>query len=133
MLHLECNHTLSYKHSYACAISISLSLSLQANLDDKLLQSSPALETFGNAATTKNDNSSRFGKFMTVRFDEKGIICNAGVEVYLLEKSRVVRQARNERNFHAFYQLLAGADSDLRGNSCMIWESVKKTINYEEG
>ncbi|GAA54503.1 myosin heavy chain [Clonorchis sinensis] len=87
---------------------------LHGELEAQLLKANPILEAFGNAKTIKNDNSSRFGKFIRINFDTSGFIAGANIETYLLEKARVIRQAPDERCFHIFYQLLATATSEMK-------------------
>ncbi|KAK5884517.1 hypothetical protein CesoFtcFv8_018330 [Champsocephalus esox] len=83
-------------------------------LEKQLLQANPIMEAFGNAKTIKNDNSSRFGKFIKLNFDVTGYIVGANIETYLLEKSRCIRQGNTERAFHIFYYLVAGAKGKLK-------------------
>ncbi|KAG7164398.1 Unconventional myosin-XV-like 2 [Homarus americanus] len=86
----------------------------QSNLiTEQILEASPLLESFGNAKTIKNDNSSRFGKYLEVYFKD-GVITGARITEYLLEKSRIVTQAHEERNYHVFYELLAGLPEESK-------------------
>ncbi|KAM9351640.1 unconventional myosin-Vc [Symphorus nematophorus] len=82
----------------------------KTRVEDKVLASNPITEAIGNAKTTRNDNSSRFGKYTEISFDKRYRIIGANMRTYLLEKSRVVFQADNERNYHIFYQLCSCAD-----------------------
>ncbi|KAM9385365.1 unconventional myosin-Va [Pholidichthys leucotaenia] len=82
----------------------------QTNVEEKVLASNPIMESIGNAKTTRNDNSSRFGKYIEIGFGRKGDIIGANMRTYLLEKSRVVFQASTERNYHIFYQLCASRE-----------------------
>jgi myosin heavy chain 9/10/11/14 len=83
-------------------------------LERQILQANPILEAFGNAQTQRNNNSSRFGKFVRITFAPDGSIAGANIDWYLLEKSRVVIRSEAERSFHVFYQLMAGGGS-LKG------------------
>ena len=85
------------------------------NIEVKVLKSNPFLEAFGNAKTLRNNNSSRFGKFLKIQYLQGGIV-GATMEHYLLEKARVVKPLEGERNFHIFYQLCVGCPEDLRAD-----------------
>eukprot|EP01125_Pyxidicula_operculata_P000679 TRINITY_DN1065_c0_g1_i2.p1 TRINITY_DN1065_c0_g1~~TRINITY_DN1065_c0_g1_i2.p1 ORF type:complete len:1017 (+),score=306.82 TRINITY_DN1065_c0_g1_i2:263-3313(+) len=84
------------------------------DLSDRILATNPVLEAFGNAKTVRNNNSSRFGKFISIAFTSGGKISGAFIDNYLLETTRVVFQAPNERNYHIFYQLIAGVNDNER-------------------
>ena len=81
-----------------------------------MLESNPLLEAFGNAKTVRNDNSSRFGKFVEIQFSKEGRISGAAVRTYLLERSRVVQTNDPERNYHVFYQV--SSSHHFCGHSC---------------
>ena len=86
----------------------------RSSVETRILQTNPILESFGNAKTERNDNSSRFGKLIDIDFDTAGAMRGARIQTYLLEKSRVVAPAEGERSYHVFYQLCAGATNDER-------------------
>ncbi|XP_060940855.1 myosin-7-like isoform X2 [Limanda limanda] len=85
----------------------------KGTLEDQIIQANPALEAFGNAKTIRNDNSSRFGKFIRIHFDARGKLASADIETYLLEKSRVTFQLKAERDYHIFYQILSNKKPEL--------------------
>ncbi|MBA0749492.1 hypothetical protein Gogos_003411, partial [Gossypium gossypioides] len=77
----------------------------ERSVEQKVLESNPVLEAFGNAKTVRNNNSSRFGKFVEIQFDQRGRISGAAIRTYLLERSRVCQVSDPERNYHCFYML----------------------------
>ncbi|XP_063075194.1 myosin-7-like isoform X1 [Engraulis encrasicolus] len=85
----------------------------KGTLEDQIIQANPALEAFGNAKTIRNDNSSRFGKFIRIHFGVSGKLASADIETYLLEKSRVTYQLKAERDYHIFYQILSQKKPEL--------------------
>ena len=94
--------------------------SFQPNsIESQVLQSNPILESFGNARTLRNDNSSRFGKFIQIQFTASGKLVGATIETYLLEKVRLVTQSLGERNYHVFFEILAGMPAPELRNYCL--------------
>ncbi|TYG53011.1 hypothetical protein ES288_D09G074800v1 [Gossypium darwinii] len=85
----------------------------ERSVEQKVLESNPVLEAFGNAKTVRNNNSSRFGKFVEIQFDGRGRISGAAIRTYLLERSRVCQVSDPERNYHCFYMLCAAPPEDV--------------------
>ena len=104
-----------------------------SNLSQQILRANPILEAFGNAQTVRNNNSSRFGKFIRIEFTRAGQIAGAFIDWYLLEKSRVVKLNPNERNYHIFYQLLHGADNRMKEDFMIAGLGVGDFVYTRDG
>lgn len=107
-------------------------------LERQILQANPILEAFGNAQTIRNNNSSRFGKFVRIEFTSVGSIAGANIDWYLLEKSRVTNRSANERNFHIFYQLLRSDEKEIKSKLLLTsnpddYEYLKNSRKDVEG
>lgn len=112
---------------YIASVSGGTDSSIQ-QIKDMVLATNPLLESFGNAKTLRNNNSSRFGKYLELQFNAQGEPVGANITNYLLEKSRVVGQITNERNFHIFYQFAKAASQNHRGNAVSPpWEKIALT------
>lgn len=98
-----------------------------ASIEQQVMLTNPVLEAFGNAKTLRNDNSSRFGKWVSVHFEQKGNIVGAEIKTYLLEKARVVHQGEGERNYHIFYQCCECAS----GDKMLSQLGIKSAMEYE--
>ncbi|MCJ1321101.1 hypothetical protein MMC15_006445 [Xylographa vitiligo] len=103
------------------------------NLSQQILRANPILEAFGNAQTVRNNNSSRFGKFIRIEFTKSGQIAGAFVDWYLLEKSRVVKLNATERNYHVFYQLMKGSSKQMRADFLLEGVDVEDFVYLREG
>ncbi|XP_055644606.1 myosin heavy chain, muscle isoform X14 [Toxorhynchites rutilus septentrionalis] len=95
----------------------------KGSLEDQVVQTNPVLEAFGNAKTVRNDNSSRFGKFIRIHFTGSGKLAGADIETYLLEKARVISQQTLERSYHIFYQIMSGAVKGLK-EKCLLSNNI---------
>ncbi|XP_024080480.1 myosin heavy chain, muscle isoform X21 [Cimex lectularius] len=100
----------------------------KGTLEDQVVQTNPVLEAFGNAKTVRNDNSSRFGKFIRIHFGPSGKLAGADIETYLLEKARVISQQTLERSYHIFYQIMSGAVKGLK-EMCLLSDDIYE-YNY---
>lgn len=102
-----------------------------SNIMDKVMQSNPILEAFGNARTLKNDNSSRFGRYIDLHFSVKGTLVSGSLNTYLLENSRVCTQVQGERNYHIFYQMCSGDTTENK----LYWEisNIKAMYYINQG
>ncbi|XP_055509685.1 myosin-4 [Leucoraja erinacea] len=115
---------IQYFAAVAAVIDVSKKKEAQAasgkgTLEDQIIQANPLLEAFGNAKTVRNDNSSRFGKFIRIHFGTTGKLASADIETYLLEKSRVTFQLKAERSYHIFYQMMTNHKPEIV-ESCLI-------------
>ncbi|XP_012254775.1 myosin heavy chain, muscle isoform X11 [Athalia rosae] len=104
----------------------------KGSLEDQVVQTNPVLEAFGNAKTVRNDNSSRFGKFIRIHFGPSGKLAGADIETYLLEKARVISQQSLERSYHIFYQMMSGAVPNLKQN-CLLSDNINDYYFVSQG
>ncbi|XP_043642767.1 myosin heavy chain, muscle isoform X33 [Drosophila teissieri] len=95
----------------------------KGSLEDQVVQTNPVLEAFGNAKTVRNDNSSRFGKFIRIHFGPTGKLAGADIETYLLEKARVISQQSLERSYHIFYQIMSGSVAGVK-DFCLLTDNI---------
>ena len=106
--------------------------SSKGEISSNIINGNEILESFGNAKTSKNDNSSRFGKLICINFSKEGKILNAHFETYLLEKSRLAKISQNERNYHIFYQLILGSNKDEKKKYNLQNLNYYNYLNYKE-
>ncbi|XP_029675373.1 myosin heavy chain, muscle isoform X9 [Formica exsecta] len=104
----------------------------KGSLEDQVVQTNPVLEAFGNAKTVRNDNSSRFGKFIRIHFGPSGKLAGADIETYLLEKARVISQQSLERSYHIFYQMMSGSVKGLK-DQCLLTNDITDYYFVSQG
>ncbi|XP_069962497.1 myosin heavy chain, muscle isoform X9 [Bactrocera oleae] len=104
----------------------------KGSLEDQVVQTNPVLEAFGNAKTVRNDNSSRFGKFIRIHFGPSGKLAGADIETYLLEKARVISQQSLERSYHIFYQIMSGSVPGVK-DVCFLSDNIYDYFNVSQG
>ncbi|CAG9830708.1 unnamed protein product [Diabrotica balteata] len=104
----------------------------KSNLEDQVVQTNPVLEAFGNAKTVRNDNSSRFGKFIRIHFGPTGKLAGADIETYLLEKARVISQQPLERSYHIFYQIMSGSVPGVK-DMCLLSNDIYQYYYVSQG
>lgn len=133
---------MKYYATVAASPSVIKSQNTVERIERRVLDSNPIMEAFGNACTLRNNNSSRFGKYIQLQLDRSHLLVGASVHTYLLEKTRVAFQPAGERNFHIFYQMMKGATADqkrewkMQNDQLFVWlPNAEKTLEedcYEE-
>merc|ERR1712223_307729 len=119
--------------SYLAAVAASSKKSAKkVSLEDQIVATNPILESYGNAKTSRNDNSSRFGKFIRIHFNAAGKLCGCDIESYLLEKSRITQQQEVERSYHIFYQLLQPFIPDMKAK-CLLTDDIYDYTYVSQG
>merc|ERR1712036_9665 len=104
----------------------------KVSLEEQIVATNPILESYGNAKTSRNDNSSRFGKFIRIHFTTSGKLCGCDIESYLLEKSRITQQQEVERSYHIFYQLLQPFVPEMKPK-CLVTDDIYDYIYVSQG
>ncbi|XP_049896083.1 unconventional myosin-XIX [Epinephelus moara] len=129
---------MKYYATVAASSSVVKSQDTVERIERRVLDSNPIMEAFGNACTLRNNNSSRFGKYIQLQLDRNQLLVGASVQTYLLEKTRVACQPDNERNFHIFYQMMKGATDEQRkewkmpGDQSFAWlPNSEKTVEED--
>merc|ERR1719443_2442796 len=120
--------------SYLAAVAApkKASATKKVSLEDQIVATNPILESYGNAKTSRNDNSSRFGKFIRIHFTTSGKLCGCDIESYLLEKSRITQQQEVERSYHIFYQLLQPAVPTMKAK-CLLTDDIYDYTYVSQG